>query len=160
MSSNEKKVLILGLGNLLMGDDGVGIHIVNELRRINFPDFVDIIDGGTAGLGLLEMLSDYQRVIIIDAIRDKQGSFSGMRLFSPDDLNEESEGAVYSMHDMELGSCLVLMKRLEMNTPPISILGVSAKNISPTMELSAECKRFIPEAIRFIKKMITDHTQT
>ncbi len=160
MSNNEERVLILGLGNLLMGDDGIVIHIVNELRRNDFADFVDIIDGGTAGLGLLEILSGYQRVIIIDAIRDKKGAFSGIRIFSPDDINEESEGAVYSVHDMELGSCLVLMKRLGMDIPLISILGVSAKNISPTMELSAECKRSIPKAVRFIKKMVTDYAQT
>jgi hydrogenase maturation protease len=137
-----------------MGDDGVGIHIVNELRRNIFPDFVDIIDGGTAGLGLLEILSDYRRVIIIDAIRDKKGYFSGIRLLCPDDIDEGSGVVPYSMHDVELGSCLSLMKRLRMNIPLISILGVSAKHISPTMELSAECKSYIPEAVRLTKKMI------
>ena len=66
---SEERLLILGLGNPLMGDDGAGIQIVNELRESDLPEYVDVIDGGTAGVGLIDLMSGYSRVIVVDAVR-------------------------------------------------------------------------------------------
>ncbi len=69
-----------------MGDDGAGIHIIHELRKRDLSESVDMIDGGTAGIGLVDILSSYKTVIVIDAIMDQGDRLSGIRLFSPDDL--------------------------------------------------------------------------
>jgi hydrogenase maturation protease len=63
-------VLILGIGNLLLQDEGVGVHVIKELqRRFDFPAQVELLDGGTAGMELVEALLDREQVMIIDAIR-------------------------------------------------------------------------------------------
>lgn len=65
---SEGRLLIIGLGNPLMGDDGAGIQVVNELQKLDLPDYVDVIDGGTPGVGLIDMMSGYSRVIVVDAV--------------------------------------------------------------------------------------------
>jgi hydrogenase maturation protease len=63
------KTLVLGVGNLIQSDDGVGVHVVRRLQeRADLPGDVEIIDGGTAGLGLLHCLEDVSRLIVVDAV--------------------------------------------------------------------------------------------
>jgi hydrogenase maturation protease len=64
------KTLVLGLGNVLMGDEGIGVYTVRELEKHLLPPGVDCLDGGTGGFTLLEPLEDADRIIIIDAASD------------------------------------------------------------------------------------------
>lgn len=138
-----------------MGDDGAGIHIVHELQRLRLADHVDLIDGGTAGVGLVDILSSYRRVIVIDSITNNGGDPSGIRLFSPDDLVLRKGEGDYSIHDVELTSILSLMKSLDMEIPDITIMGIPAMTFTPGIGLSEGCRRLIPEAIDLIMKMTT-----
>lgn len=72
MTSNakKKKTLVLGLGNILMGDEGVGVHVVRALEKQALPEDVECLDGGTGGFILLEPLQEAERVILIDATAD------------------------------------------------------------------------------------------
>lgn len=65
-----KKTLVLGLGNILMGDEGIGVHVVRALERRPLPPGVECLDGGTGGFVLLEPLEKAERVILIDAAAD------------------------------------------------------------------------------------------
>lgn len=67
---NQKKTLVLGLGNVLMGDEGIGVHIVRALERHSLPAGVECLDGGTGGFVLLEHLQNADRVILVDAASD------------------------------------------------------------------------------------------
>jgi len=62
-----KHTLILGLGNPLLGDEGIGVRVVEELQGLKLPEGVDVAEGGTAGLGLIGLMEGYQRVIVVDA---------------------------------------------------------------------------------------------
>lgn len=66
----ENKILILGIGNYLMGDEGVGVHLVNRVEAEELPGGVDLLDGGTAGFQLMEYLEKYPTVIMVDATLD------------------------------------------------------------------------------------------
>ena len=147
---NKDRLLVLGLGNLLMGDDGAGIHIINELKRQNLPENADVIDGGVAGIDLIDILSSYSRVIVIDAIMDKGVRLPGIRVFSADDIIYRKDDCDYSAHDMELTSVLSLMKTLEMNMPDIRIIGIPAVSTAPGIGLSEECNKLVPEAVKLI----------
>jgi hydrogenase maturation protease len=149
---NKDKLLVIGLGNLLMGDDGAGIHIVHELQRRRLPDHVDLIDGGTTGVGLVDILSSSRTVIVIDAIMTNGSSITGIRLFSPDAFIFNKEDNGYSLHDVELTSVLRLMRALDLEIPEIKIVGIPAVDISPRIGLSDECGRLIPEAVELIVK--------
>ena len=64
------KILVLGIGNLVLNDEGIGIHVVNALNEMEIPQGVDVLDGGTGGLTLLETLQSYRQLILVDAALD------------------------------------------------------------------------------------------
>jgi hydrogenase maturation protease len=68
--SNHKKTLVLGLGNVIVGDEGVGVHVVRALEKHTLPAGVECLDGGTGGFILLEPLQQADRIILIDAAAD------------------------------------------------------------------------------------------
>src|SRR3990170_8194650 len=154
-----------------MGDDGAGIEVVNELQELALPEYVDVIDGGTPGVGLIDMMSGYSRVIVVDAVVDSEGHFPGSTsqwevslttLKSPLSFRErdrpvlrEVEGVRVglnpddhcSLHETELTSVLRLMQALGMSIPEITIVGIPAFNIAPGIGLSEECMKLIPQAV-------------
>ena len=74
-----KKTLILGLGNVIMGDEGVGVHVVRALEQCSLPTGVECLDGGTGGFILLEPLQQADRIILIDATADDSPPGTVMR---------------------------------------------------------------------------------
>jgi len=63
-------ILVLGIGNVLLGDEGVGVHVIRLLERVELPPHVTLLDGGTGGFHLLSYLQDFPRIIMIDATLD------------------------------------------------------------------------------------------
>jgi hydrogenase maturation protease len=70
IDAKQEKTLVLGLGNVLMGDEGVGVHVVRAVEKHSLPANVECLDGGTGGFTLLEPLQSATRVILIDAAAD------------------------------------------------------------------------------------------
>jgi hydrogenase maturation protease len=68
--TKQEKTLVLGLGNVIMGDEGVGVHVVRSLEQHPLPANVECLDGGTGGFTLLEPLQSAGRIILIDAASD------------------------------------------------------------------------------------------
>jgi len=64
------KILILGVGNYLMGDEGVGVHVIRYLEKLQLPAYVECMDGGTGGFHLLEPMQSAKAIILIDATVD------------------------------------------------------------------------------------------
>jgi hydrogenase maturation protease len=69
-TTDQDKTLVLGLGNVLMGDEGIGVHVVRALEKHTLPDGVECLDGGTGGFVLLEPLQNADRIVLIDAAAD------------------------------------------------------------------------------------------
>lgn len=70
MANNPVNTLVLGLGNVLMGDEGIGVYVVREIEKHTLPPGVECLDGGTGGFTLLEPLEKASRIILIDAAND------------------------------------------------------------------------------------------
>jgi hydrogenase maturation protease len=70
VSTDANKTLVLGLGNIIMGDEGVGVHVVRALEKQQLPSNVETLDGGTGGFVLLEPLQSAGHIILIDATDD------------------------------------------------------------------------------------------
>ena len=70
------KTVILGIGNILLGDEGIGIHVIKRIEKITLADNVKVIDGATAGFGLLPIFKTYQnrKFIIVDALKETSPS--------------------------------------------------------------------------------------
>ena len=81
MNTVDKRLLILGIGNLVMGDEGVGVHVVQQLEKEALPGFVDCLDGGTGAFFLLEQMQEADRIVVIDAAAfpDEPGSIQMVR---------------------------------------------------------------------------------
>ena len=71
MDKPDPSILILGVGKYLMGDEGIGVHLVRRMEKDPLPEGVDLLDGGTAGFQLMEYLERYPTVIMVDATLDK-----------------------------------------------------------------------------------------
>ena len=69
-SASRSDILVMGVGNLLLGDEGVGVHAVEYINKRELPPGVDLLDGGTGGFHLLSLVNDYSKMVIIDAADD------------------------------------------------------------------------------------------
>lgn len=78
-----KDILILGIGNLVLKDEGVGIHIIHRLEQMQLPEGVDILDGGTGGIFLIGTLQQYRHIIMIDATLDNPPSRNSQKDKAP-----------------------------------------------------------------------------
>ena len=77
--ANGGRTLVIGVGNTLRGDDGVGVHVARELARRPLPEGVEALDGGTQGLDLIFRLEEADRVILIDAAKSPSDVFAQIR---------------------------------------------------------------------------------
>jgi hydrogenase maturation protease len=117
-----KSILILGIGNLLLGDEGVGIHVVRQLQRMPLPPEVEVIDGGTGGFELLAHCRGREKVIIVDAI-DITAQPGAVFRFAPEELPETWRPA-FSAHEGGLHELLHFCKTL-VPPPQVIIYGVA-----------------------------------
>ena len=150
------KTLILGLGNELFGDDGVGIHVVRELKkRGNFKPNIDLIETSVSGLALIDIIAGYDRLIIVDTIKKENPKVGNIKLL---DLNQIRHIPGPSPHYVSFPQIIMLGKKLGLYMPEVvKIVAVEAKNIYKLGEgLSPEIKSAIPKIINKIKELIEE----
>lgn len=139
-------VLILGIGNLVMSDDGVGVHVVQELQRsYRFPENVMVVDGGTLGLDLLPMLENVTHLILVDAVEtgDKPGTM--IRL-----IGEELPVALetkLSPHQMGLKDLLAVSELMGHSPGEMVLIGVQPGCIEMGVEMTADVDAVLDEMI-------------
>jgi len=145
------KTLILGVGNLLLRDEGVGIHAVRALEKEDLPPEVSLMDGGTGGLHLISWLQDYDRIIMIDAALD--GNPPGtIRLITPRYASDFPP--MMSAHEIGLRDMIEAMNLAD-DPPAVSLIVISAANIKETgTDLSPEIRAVLPEIIRLVKSQL------
>jgi len=145
------RVVVIGVGNLLLKDEGIGIHAVESLQKVELPENVRIIDGGTAP-DLVAYTEAGDKLVIIDAA--KAGGEPGtIYRFLPRDLAEES-GTLISAHELGVEQNLKLMSLMGNEPAEIVIIGIEPQEIGFGTELSAKLKRKLPEIVSVILKDI------
>ena len=144
------KTLILGVGNLLLKDEGVGIHAIRELEKENLPPDVSLMDGGTGGLHLISWLQDYDRIIMIDATLDDNPPGT-IRLIQPRYASDFPP--LMSAHEIGLRDMIEAMSLTD-NLPEIQLIVISAANINEVgTDLSPEIQAVIPEIVQLVKDL-------
>jgi len=147
----SKSFLILGVGNYLMGDEGVGVHLIQEMAKIDLPEYLDILDGGTGGFLLLSCFEAYKSVIFVDATMDgkDEGTISLIRPKFASDFP-----SALSVHDVGLKDMIEAVYLMEAK-PDIHLFTISIKEITPmTVDLNSNVKNAIPDTIQQILKLI------
>ena len=142
MKNFRAKTLILGVGNILLRDEGVGVRVVEYLQDQTLPEGVELVDGGTAGADLIDVLADRETVIIVDAVRSDKPAGTILR-FGPDDLALQQNNPL-SLHDLDIPQTLAMTKMLNCDPKNVICFGVVPKCIAPGMELSDEIAEIIP----------------
>ena len=148
----KDRVLVLGIGNYLMGDEGVGVHVVQALSKEDLPDFVDIMDGGTGSFDLMPILAQYPLVIFIDATMDFRPPGT-IDVIYPQFAADFP--TVLSAHDVGLKDMIDALE-FKGELPKIILVTISIKGMTPmSIELSEEVRRSIPEVIERIKGILS-----
>jgi hydrogenase maturation protease len=121
--------LIVGLGNPLRGDDGIGMRVVQALGERELPSDVEVMDGGTQGLGLVPLLEGRQRLIVIDAA--EVGRAPGQFVcFTPDEARLLGDDPWLSVHAAGLREVLFLAQALGMLPDEVIIFGVQPASLA------------------------------
>jgi hydrogenase maturation protease len=147
-----KNILILGLGNILLGDEGVGVRVIEQLFSHPFPDEIEVIDGGTAGYELINFFEGKEKVIIVDAVKtdDTPGSVYKMDL----SVVQEDETVQLSLHQIGLKNVFKMASMMDLN-PEVTLVGIVPKNYQDyNIGLSDEVEKAIPLAIETVLKEI------
>ncbi len=140
-ASGARKVLVMGIGNTLLQDDGVGIHITELFKSNQQADSnVEVVDGGTIGLSLLPDIEDADAVVIVDAseIGERPGT---MRIFRNQEIDRQLSGKKRSVHEValyDLFSAAAIRGRSPEERALIAIQPASTEwGLEPTPEVKA-----------------------
>jgi len=139
-------ILVLGLGNLLMGDDALGVHAVRRLQeRFVFPEKVRLLDGGTLGLDLLPQLEGVGRLLIVDALEMQREPGTIVRL-SGEEVPRAFAGKL-SVHQMGLQDLLAVAELQGHLPPEIVVWGVQIATIELGLQLSAAVGQALEQVV-------------
>jgi hydrogenase maturation protease len=146
---SKGKTLIVGIGNLLCRDEGIGVHVIHEMENMQLPGHIELLDIGTSTMDLISYLEGVKKLIVIDAM--KAGEAPGVIYkCKPEDLMPKGEGPI-SLHEIGLLETLNMAKKMGMEIDTV-IIGVEPKVMDWGMELSGEVKSKIPIIIEAVLK--------
>jgi hydrogenase maturation protease len=148
-----KKILVLGIGNVLMGDDGAGIYAVNKLKEeVIENECLKIVDGGTLGLDLLNFIEWANILIIIDAIDILKEPGTIIKTSIGSDLNLKVSK---TSHEIDLEDLLFSAKLLDILPEKIIFFGIQVKKIIMKYGLSREVENKLDELSKHIKRELS-----
>jgi hydrogenase maturation protease len=146
---------VIGLGNSLRGDDGVGVRVAQALAEQELPGSVEVVDGGTLGLGIVPLMEGRQRVILVDAaeVGRDPGEFARFTLDEVHLLGDEQH---VSVHAASLGDALQLAKVLHVLPDKVILFGVQPATMQWASELSPQVEAALPELIAAVLSEVTN----
>ncbi len=151
---DNNKIVVIGIGNLLLMDEGIGVHTINELESHDLPLDVEIFDGGTGGFKLIDLMHGAARVIFIDAV--ETGKAPGtVTTFTLEDVRPIYNKKKYSLHDTDLMEVIKMTELLD-GPPRIAIIGIQPQTINYSTTLSKELTDSMPDIINTVISRIEE----
>jgi hydrogenase maturation protease len=146
------RVVVLGVGNLLLSDEGVGVHVANKLMDMDLPPEVDVVEGGTDGFRLMNVVTGAARLIVVDAIKGggPPGSIYRFDIEDAPTYPDEYKTSVHQIGILEV----VHLAELIGETPETTIIGVEPKSLEMGMELSPEVEAKVSRVIELVLEEI------
>lgn len=149
------RTLLLGIGNILLSDEGLGVRAVEELKsRFKFPPYVELMDGGTLGMDLLYFMEGFERLLVIDAVLGGN---------PPGTLYKFSDGEVkayfkrkVSAHELGFQEILALADLLGKRPKEIVLVGMEPESLNISLELSTTVKERLHLLIEEVLKQLED----
>jgi len=161
--AGSRRILVLGLGNILLRDEGIGVHVAGRLQKQDLPDNVEVIDGGTATLDILLSEEGRYKLLVIDALRagGKPGSIYHARLKAgqkdelPRIFGQPKESKI-SLHQVGLIEALVAAEKMNRAPEEVVIIGVEPGQVDCGLELTEPVRQSVPQIIEKVLEEITN----
>ncbi len=131
---NKTKIAVMGIGNILMQDEGIGVHIIRELEKYDFNPHIALIDGGNMGMDLLSFFYEYNTMIIVDAV-DFEKNPGFIDTIENDDILTLFTTKM-SLHHLGLKDVLSYAKLLDQTPEELCLIGIQPEKIEMEMQLS------------------------
>jgi len=150
----KKELLVTGLGNPLMSDEGIGVHILNRLNQYSdrYP-YAEFIDAGTAGINLLHLISNRKKVIIIDCAYMNTGPGT-IKRFVPEEAETFKKLTCQSLHEADILKIIEMSARLGEKPQEIIIFGIEPQAVEPGDKISRRLEEKMDYYISEISKDI------
>ncbi len=147
MNKTNTDILVLGIGNILMKDEGVGVHAIKYMESREMPENTKLLDGGTGGFHILSILQEYSKIIMIDATLDKQKEGS-LKVIEPKFSSDFPKAL--SSHDIGLKDLIESSILLD-TFPKIYLITVSIVDIQTLdLNLSDNIKKVLPDIYKLV----------
>jgi len=145
----KQGIMVLGIGNLLCRDDGIGVRIADKMRGLDKYNRIRIIDGGTSPDLMALLDDDIDKLIIVDALRGGGHPGDIYRL----DLREENiaDGTATSLHGLGVLDSLKLMRQLGQQPPHVTVIGIEPADVSHGLQLSPIIEMTVPAIIKAVE---------
>jgi hydrogenase maturation protease len=161
VDARKVRVLVVGVGNILLKDEGVGVHVANRLLEMSLPGDVEVIDGGTAGLDVLLLHEGVDKLVVIDATRagKKAGTIYRAQLMAGEmeklsQLFDRRVDSKISLHQIGLIEALAAAEKLNRAPKEIVIIGVEPSEWDYGLELTGPVARNVPEIVKNVLEEI------
>ena len=143
-----KDTAIIGIGNILLKDDGVGVYVIRQLENEKLPSTIELVDGGTSTLDTLSYFLEYNKVIVVDCL--KAGHKPGtIYKINPEEIKDYKQENL-SIHDVQILD-VVKMANMLAKFPKVVIFGVEPEEVCLDTEMTDNIKNKVPEIIKHIK---------
>jgi hydrogenase maturation protease len=160
---NSGRIVVLGLGNLLLKDEGIGVHVVHALQRRDLPANVELIDGGTSSLDILLLQEGPYKLVVVDAMKAgrKPGTIYKTR-FDAQQMHElahtfsKKKNSTLSLHQVGLVDALLVAQKTECGPDQVTIIGVEPNQIDGGLELTEPVSERMPQIINSVLEEIED----
>ena len=150
------RTLVLGIGNILLRDEGVGVRIVEAIEeRYRLPPDVDLLDGGTAGMDLLHILTEYDRLIVCDAINSKAAP--GTIVALTDEEVPAYFRTLMSPHQLGLSEVLATLQLLGRGPRSVTLFGVVPEDLALGTELSPTLRGALDQVVDRVMAELARH---
>jgi hydrogenase maturation protease len=152
-TDNRCPILVLGIGNILLRDEGVGVRVIEHMQGMGLPDGVELVDGGTGGADLVDILADRRKVIVVDSVQADCDPGVVLR-FTEKDLVRPDQASM-SLHELGLAESLIMTRQLNCAPEEVVIFGIKPKSMECGLELSKEVMSSVPKVIELILSEIS-----
>ncbi|HBV88946.1 HyaD/HybD family hydrogenase maturation endopeptidase [Desulfosporosinus sp.] len=146
------RIMVMGVGNILLSDEGLGVRFLDELTKLELPENVEVLEGGTAGLELVHLIQDVDFLIIVDALNANAEPGALFR-FQPGDLQVIPEQYEVSFHQIGIVEVLAMANVLG-QAPHTLIFGIQPKSLEWGLEVSPEILALFPRLSELVRKEI------
>jgi hydrogenase maturation protease len=151
VEKTKKGLLVLGVGNILLRDEGVGVYAVQDLAKEEWPDNVEFMDGGIFTQDLFALFQEYDSLLVLDVVRAGREPGTIYRLTEDDLVKDETQSL--TLHDIDLLDSLRMADILGQR-PRLLVIGIEPKTIDWAMELTEPLKTVYPKYLDIIRKEV------